>query len=248
MELEDFFYQLRDAVRFYPVQDLKCLQPQTFRVLSFDAELTYQNGMGATVCDAEKSYFFSRQWEADRRNPNKISAPYPVVTAFVTGGSLKDPFQKTGTRTAGVTLAVWDHYDQDKCAAGRCSGCEGRTVNEIFRDTAGILRNVLFYLGDVVEATTNLDSTLRFYHLDLLKQAVTAGDITSFQIRSMWRNTLAPQNSSIAFTPAERVADMLFGTFCTVNLTVPDCAEAEWAFDVPNNGVLGHEAGCRDCS
>ena len=49
MTLEDFFYQLRDAVRFYPAQDQKCLQPQTFRVLSFDADLSDQGGMGATV-------------------------------------------------------------------------------------------------------------------------------------------------------------------------------------------------------
>lgn len=245
--LDQFYFQLRDAVRYYPAQDLKCLQPQTFRVLAYDAEIAF-DGMGATVCDAEKPYFFSRQWEADKRNPNKISAPYPVVTAFAQDGSLKDPFQKISTQSTVLTIAAWDKYDKEKCQAGRCTGCDSRTPNEIFRDTAQILINVLSYLREVVLATTNVDPDDRLYHLGMLEAMKTAGIITSYTRIGMLLNDLSAFNRTVDMRPAERVADLLFGTYVNINFTQQNCASVDWNFAALDQGVLAQEAGCRNCS
>lgn len=246
MTLDDFFYQIRDAVRFYPAQAQKCLQPQTFRVLAYDSDIT-NPAMGATICDAEKPYFFSREWDLNKRNPNKISAPLPVVTAFVLDGSLKDPFSHTATQRTTVTLAVWDRYQQEKCLSGKCSGCDGRTPNEIFRDTQEILRNVLHYLGGVVLATTNVDPTPRLYHAALLEQMKTAGAITTHNKTGSLLNALAAVNQNIDIRPAERVADLLFGTYANITFTNQDCASVAWSFSEIDQGVLAQEAGCRNC-
>ena len=246
MTLDDFFHQIRDAVRFYPAQAQNCLRPQTFRVLAYDADIT-NPAMGATVCDAEKPYFFSREWELNKRNPNKISAPLPVVTAFVLDGSMKDPFQQNATQRTTVTIAVWDRYHQEKCQSGKCNGCEGRTPNEIFRDTQTILRNVLYYLGGVVMASTNVDPTPRLYHAAMLEQMKTGGTITSYNKTGAMLNVLSAANQNIDIRPAERVADLLFGTYANISFINQDCASVSWSFSEIDQGILAQEAGCRNC-
>ena len=244
MTLDDLFQQIKYAVKYYPAQQRKCLRPATFRVLAYDQELTTEN-MGATICDADKPYFFSREWELNKRNPNKITAPLPAVTAYVSDGGMKDPFQKTATERTTVVLACWDRYEQEKCAAGKCSGCEARTPTEIFRDTAEILRNILFYLSGIVTATTNEDATPRLYHKALLEALVADGVIENYSTSGpVLLNMLSAFNQTIEMRPAERAADLLFGTYCTITFTFQNCATVNWNFADVDLGVLAQEAGC----
>lgn len=243
--IEDFYSQLRAAVQYYPEQDKPCLRPNTFRVLAYDQDIRTDTA-GATICDADKPYFFSRNWDANQTNPNEISAPLPIVTAFVLSGSLGSPFAKNSKGRYNLVVAVWDKYDQDKTTKN-CDACETRSPNEVQRDTAEILKNVLFYLNGVILATTDVDSTPRLYHKDLLAAMVTSGAITSFTQIGLLMNSQVKGNEEIEFRPVDRVAELLFGTAAILNFYQDNCASVEWDFTLLDFGVLAQEAGCKNC-
>lgn len=244
--LEETYWQVLSAVKYYPPQATPCLRPNTFRVLAYDADI-HTDTAGIVPCDANKPYAYSRDWVANQLNPNEISAPLPIVTLFQTNGSLKDPFQKNSKQTAILTLAVWDKLDQNKTTDG-CEGCEKRTPHEIFRDTEIILRNILYYLNGVIQATTNVDLTPHLYHKDLLPAMVTAGTIASFTpTGQILLNSLASANPNAPLNVATRVAEYLFGTFIELNFARETCSTVEFDFTTLDYGLLSMEANCRNC-
>lgn len=247
IELEDFYAALRDCVRFYPDSGSKCLRLNGFRVLQFDGatELTNDN-MGATACDKAKPYFYSRDWEKSSWNANKVIGSLPVLTAFERRGIAKNPFDKQATRTYQILLCVWDKYDQDKCTGG-CSGCEARTVNEIFRDTQIMLFNVLYYLSGVVLATTSIDPAKRVYHIKMLDAMKTNGDITSYQTVQMLKNSMNIANKEYQIYRQETISGQLFGSAIEVTINSSDCLSTEFDFSPADYGIISQEAGCKNC-
>lgn len=69
----NFYNLLKQAVMFSPAGAGKCSQLQTFRVLEQGAgRLLQSENFGATVCDREKPFFWSRAWHNAKYNPNKV--------------------------------------------------------------------------------------------------------------------------------------------------------------------------------
>lgn len=250
--ITDFYAIVRDAVRLYPATSpvRKCAQPQSFRVLQADrgAEVLTEN-LGATVSDKDSPFFWSRQWELAKYNPNKIGFDWPLVTLFeAQNEAIGSPFEKGFKRCYTLEISVLDVY-RDDCQTGKHTGCEARTVNQIFLDTEAMLDAVLKYLGKMVIATTSADPMPRYYNLDWLAAAVSNGDITSWDVQPGGElgAQLVGDNRTASFQRVEIAQKKIYGTKTQFRFCTHNCASVSFNLESPTFGVLAFEAGCRDC-
>lgn len=246
--LEEFYEALKLGVKYQPDSGTPCLRLNGFRVLQQEgaSELSADN-MGATPCDKNKPYFYSRAWEKTGSNPNKVIGSLPVLTIFERQGQVKSPFDKTATVEHQLILTVWDKYDQDKCA-GDCAGCAARTVNEIFRDTQTMLFNVLYYIGGLVVATTSADPAERVYHKALLEKMKTEGDISEYQVTGAFKNSMQAANKEhTMYRQNERTAEYFYGTAITIDFKTTICNQTEFDFNPTDYGAIAQEFGCKNC-
>lgn len=252
LTLDNIYQQLRDSVRFYPKQELKCYQPQTWRVIqkSLASEITgTASNFGATICDKDKPYFWSRLWHEKQYNPNSLLGEFPLLYAFEREGVRIDPFGSAGVRylvtlEVGV-LDVWtDNKDGRKCV-----GCSARTINEIYRDTLGALETCLNYLKEV-EARNLNGVQPGWYNKKLIDQALAVGAVQSAEwvagVSSIG-DRAAMYNKDAAYFRIERTTENLYGTAITLRFLVDGCCETTWNFNETDFGVLAHEAGCETC-
>lgn len=252
LTLETIYDALKDSVRFYPKQELKCQQPQTWRVLqkSLAAEVTGTAGnFGATICDKGKPYFWSRLWHEKQYNPNSLLGEFPLLYAFEQEGVRVDVFGSTGikylvTLQVGV-LDVWvDNKDGRKCV-----GCSARPINEIYRDTQGMLEMCLNYLREVQAYRLN-GETDGWYNKKMVEQARAVGAVQSAEwvpgIASI-ADSAAQYNKQARYFRVERSTENLYGTAMTLQFVVDGCCETAWNFNETDFGVLAQEAGCETC-
>ena len=243
--LTDIYTALRDSVRFYPRQELKCNQPQTWRVLqqSLGVEISTEN-LGATICDKGKPYFWSRLWEEKGYNPNSIVWNFPLLFAFEIPGSIKDLLGSSPKFIYTLQIGVLDVLSDDK--AGRsCVGCNGRTVNEINDSTQAILQACLDYLKNTrpysIDGGADVWANKSFIQQGMAAQRFTAsprGAGITDQSQSL--------NSEAQFFRAEKVGN-IYGTVITLRFYGDGCVTPEWNFNETDFGVLAHEAGCSNC-
>ena len=182
LTIENYYEALRDSVRFYPnySEGLKCLQPQTFSVIESKSNMSMEN-LGRTPCDRGKPYFFSRLWKNLKYNPSAVKFQFPLVSAMEISSQVSDLFTRNGVQCYRIELMVSDNYSEN-CEKGKCAGCDGRSGNEIFRDTEIILNNVLDYLINC--NVVRYDGNDRvFLHPKTLSDALVAnGDVTNYVI------------------------------------------------------------------
>jgi len=252
LTLDTIYEALRDSVRFYPKQELKCHQPQTWRVLqkSLASEVTGTAGnFGATICDKDKPFFWSRLWHEKQYNPNSLIGEFPLVYAFEHEGTRIDPFGSGGVRyLVNLQIGVLDVWT-DKPEGRKCVGCSARVINEIYRDTQGILEMCLNYLKEVQAYRLN-DTTDGWYNKKLIEQALASGAVQS----AVWApgvlsiaDAAAPRNKEAAYFRVERSTENLYGTAISLQFAVDGCCETTWNFNEADFGVLAHEAGCENC-
>lgn len=252
LTLETIYEALRDSVRYYPKQRLKCQQPQTWRVLqqSLAAEVSgTPSSFGATICDKDKPYFWSRLWVESKYNPNNIMGEFPLLYAYEEPGVRIDPFGSGGTKyIVNLQIGVLDILSDDK-EARKCVGCNARTINEIYRDTQTMLEACVNYLRGV-HAYTIDGNRQGFFNKKMVEQALAAGSIQTAEwvggVHSIADAALSV-NKEAPYFRAERQTENLYGTAITLRFIVDGCCETDWNFTEPDFGVLAHEAGCNDC-
>lgn len=227
--LEHFYALLRESVRQSVRNDLPCLQLQSFRVLaeSFGSEIGIDT-LGATPCDKDRPYFWSRKWDALNNKADKITFDWPLLYVFETSGVRTNPFGARDKVNATLEIGVLDIV-QDDCAKGRCSGCPGRTSHEIYRDTQGLLSGAMRYVGGAVWASVDGGSA-GLYNEATLREAYGAA---GYEIVNHWGSTLENTAKNIAQFRVDYPAKRILGTAITVTLPFIDCTPADQAYLLP---------------
>lgn len=246
IEIEDVYFMVQDAVRYFPENARKCRRPNTFRVFPVESDISLTSpNMGATACDDKTPYFFSRSWERQKRNPNNVTAELPAVTGFEHAAEMEGLFTDNVEGTYTIAFTAWDVYNTEKKKG--CTACESRSINEIYSDTKFILLTVMKFLYGIVFATTSADATLRWYPEALLKQWKIDSVITSYEIKGWMKTRLNSANKRKRMYRVERPGEYVYGTAILLDIQIRECAQPEYSFNSPEFGILSHEAGCKNC-
>ena len=243
----DFFAALKQAVMFSPANDMKCRQLQTFRVLEQGGgALVSADNFGATICDKDKPYFWSRRWHELKYNPDKIQFEFPALAVIERSYTINRPMAKHTTRCYEFNISVMDVYTAD-CDKMKCSGCTGRTINEIYEDTEKMLFSALHFVSRFIGATLP-NGTEGFYHEDILAAWKASGYITSWAAGKGWGGSLAQNVQGATAYKAAIPAAGLFGNSITVNVCFDNCEATEYDFtNFADFGLLSQNAGCSTC-
>ena len=231
LSLEDFYQLCKNAVMSYPANAAKCQQLQTFKVLQIErgGELGTDN-MGAALSDKNTPYFYSRAWERNRNNPNAITAEHPTLTAFELSGQYPNGvFNPSAKLCYNIELAVMDVY-RDDCQT-LPNGCESRSINQIYKDTALHLRAVINYLTSAAIVRINGMECNTLENTYLLDARVLSGDINGYDVIYNLGAKLANENKQANFVHVEMPAQKLYGTRIQVRYCVHNCIQT--AFSSP---------------
>ena len=247
VQLTDIYTALRDSVRFYPNTDQPCQQPKTWRVLqrSLAAEVSTQN-LGATVCDKDKPFFWSRLWHEQQYNPNAVVWEFPLLYAFEQQATAVNPFGSGGKAIHGLQIGVLDKLI-DTPEARMCVGCNSRTINEIYADTQNILFSCLEFLKNTRGFSVDGGDPV-WANKDLVEQGIAAQRFDAVPVLPSILTESEKLNQEAVFFRAERITEKIYGTAINVRVAVTNCAETpEWNFTETDFGVLAQEAGCKTC-
>lgn len=250
LSLIDLYRIGRNAVRFFPATEgYPCLQLQTFRVLQRDQDQDIDSeNLGAVPTDKDTPFFWSRKWEAAKFNPNRLEFDFPLLTMFEVVNEFKKPaFDKGNQRCYTLEMSVWDKY-REECVNGSQTGCNARPVNQIYLDTELLLDSVLQFFGGIIGATTSADSTEKLYYEPHLRAMLSDGTITGYSPTYSLRNTLNAHNGKDArFIRVERPLKKTYGTKVQLIFCTSRCNTIEYENTLPDPGLLGFEAGCKNC-
>lgn len=247
--IESLFSILRDAAKYSPLPDSgwKCGQLQTFVVRTTGNPGTLStDSMGATYADRDTPYFFSRSWDRQKQNPNKITAEFPALTAFeVQSDVQRGAFQNVGKQVYLVEIAVVDVY-KDDCQTKPAS-CESRSINQIFHDTEALLFAAMQYLSGAIIAYTDRNATHTVYNRDYLQYLVDNGRINWFEEVKDIGAAITSANTSLSMRKVEMPAQNLYGTRVLFNFPAQICNNTSYSKTYPDFVPVVHEVGCTDC-
>jgi len=246
MKKSDLIYAFRSAVIFSPENEMPCRQLQTFRVIEKGGggQIVAEN-FGATVCDKERPWFWSRLWAGNKYNPNNVVWQFPVLALIETSYTAKRPLAQNSERCYDFNISVMDTVNED-CGKWKCKGCNGRTINDVYEDTEALLFSALRYLAGLIEATLP-DGTTGVYHVSQLDAMVAARMITGYtrgqNIGSLLESNI--QNASAYKTSLG--AGGIVGNAINIQVCIKNCVAQEYNFNVPEFAALAHDAGCKNC-
>ena len=237
MILENYFAAVRDAVKYYPIppkaEDM-CEQPQTFVVLEALSDMSMEN-LGRTPCDRGKPYFYSRLWEDMKYNPSKIAFKFPLVGLLELSGESYNAFARDYEQCHNFQLVVVDTFSEN-CLKGKCSGCDGRNGNEIFRDTEIMLNKVLKYLSSC-NAVRYDGNTELFLHPQSLSDELVAKNVyttyeTDVKETNMFQKSLRDNNKNpnifrfAGRNGGGKTVNDLYGTVINLRFCLNRCIDA----------------------
>lgn len=246
--IEDFLNALMGAVKYSSPTAPPCQRLETFRVFPNQRlpELPSMN-LGATICDKDKPFFWSRKWAESKFNPNNVEWAFPLLYVFDMAANVEDIFSGRTKAVHNLQIGVLDVMSPD-CANGDCVGCNNRTPNEIHIDTQRMLVTALRFAGGYVYGN-DFGGVIPsgFYHEGYLQKLVTdlvipPGDRT----RRLLASTI-PKNKSNVFVHVERPTDNIYGTATELNLYTSACPDGTFDFTDIDWGVVPQNQGCQNC-
>ena len=240
INLYDIYGLLKNAVKYFPDDGIKCHRPNTFLVETRDegANLT-EATLGATVCDKDKDFFYSRLWE-QKGYPSKIEFEWPLVSIYVRESNVQKLFGPKPDILPSVFLNVTDRYVGAECKNCSCKSCEGRGVNQIFADTEDILLTVISYLRD--SAVYLIDGVETLYNKSHFEYLVEQGELERVDPLKSLDALWSVQNASALMYNTAPVKDV-YGTSIRFNLELKGCNLPTFAF----NSKVYTGNGCKDC-
>lgn len=222
--LEQFYALLKEAARTCPDTGEICTQLQAFRALAFESgrEINTDN-LGASVCDKDRPYFWSRKWENLNFSANSIPFDWPALVVYERNAVRKHPFGVPRIETwleIGVIDALSDGIER-----GICSGCQGRTIHDIFRDTQNLLAHVLGYISNSALAeVTGINGNVwqGLYNLSILDFAQSQNQIHAYEVKHHFGASLGSVDTAEQFR-VDFPAQNIYGTAVVVKITFLDC-------------------------
>ncbi len=241
----DIYNALASAVKFSPACTDKCKQLQTFRVIEQGGGgmLTSAN-FGATYCDKDKPFFWSRAWH-NSGYKEKVIFDFPVLSVIETNYTVAQPLDPNSPRCYDFNITVLDKYSAD-CEKGKCSGCTGRTINEIYQDTETLLFSALHFLGDLVYAELN-DGSTGFYSKKMLDGWLSNGLIAGYEAGYSLGSALLQRTKNATAYKASIPAEGLYGNSITLSVCLSPCEETEYDFNNQSFVELSRQEGCLTC-
>lgn len=228
VNLYDFFGLLKNAVRYFPDDGEPCHRPHTFLVETKDlgGNLNEPN-LGATFCDKDKNYFYSRLWEQNGY-PSAISFNWPLVSVFARESTIKKALSKRPQVTYQLFLNVVDvYYGGSDCPGCKCGGCQMRSVNEINADTERILLTLLSYISD--SAVYRIDGVEYLYNAGHIEYLVDQGQISNpMFIRSLESKVTTLNESVLMYNTAP--GENRYGTSIRINMEFDNCNTTPFEF------------------
>ncbi len=219
--LEHFFSLLKDAARCSEDTGTRCTQLQAFRAFAVDSSVELNSEtLGASLCDRDKPYFWSRKWERGKFTASTLGFEYPALLVYERPGTRKHPFSLRSKMAAPLEIGVIDAYSEN-CLTGDCAGCNGRTIHEIYRDTGNLLAQVLRYLGGSVLAKVN-DGPAALYNLTSLQTSLDALSIEKFEVVQTYGAILEATKEIEQFR-IDYPGKKLFGTAVVIPVELIDC-------------------------
>ena len=162
-----------------------------------------------------------------------------------TNYTIEKPLAKNNKRCYDFNITVMDKYTAD-CEKAKCTGCTGRTINEIYQDTEDLLFSALNFLSGLVEATLP-DGSTGFYNQDMLNAWVSAGYIPDytpgFALGSILEQNVKNATAYRAGIPAEN----LYGNSITLTMCLNACETTEYNFHNPDFVEISRQSGCTTC-
>ena len=226
MITKDLIYRaFKESAMYSPTADLKCRQLQAFRVLERGGLLTTAN-LGATICDKDKNWFWSRIW-SDSKTKNKIAWDFPLLLVIERGFTLAEPLKGKGKQCVTYNVTVLDKYTEG-CEKGLCSGCEGRTVNDIYQDTEYLLFQSLSYMYGMRFVT--VDGQAYSMHQGELLKHITDGTITDYVEGKVWGIVVESKATQADGYRTSIEAEKLYGTSVNVTICNDVCYQDGWDF------------------
>lgn len=223
---KDMIYcALKEAAMYSPKADLKCRQLQAFRVLERGGLLSAEN-LGATICDLPKNWFWSRVWEASKVK-QKVTFEFPLLLVIERGWTATNPMQGKGKQCTTYNITVLDKYTEG-CEKGNCSGCDGRTVNDIYQDTEYLLFQAIAYLSGMKFIT--VDGEAYSIHKDELAAHIESGAITDYTEGKAWGMIVANDSKQGEGYRTSIEAEKLFGTSINLTICSDHCYVDGWDF------------------
>lgn len=245
----DFFQALKESVMFsQSIRPGQCGKLQAFKVLEQGAGgLIRSENLGGTICDKGKPYFWSRRWHESSYNPNQILFDFPILCVVETGYTVDRPFDRNNRRTYQFNISVLDKYVQTKGPDG-CTGCDGRTINEIYEDTEAMLFQALSFVSRYKEAEINPSGETGFFNINLLDAWKQQGSISGYNLITAPGDLLVAKITDGNAYKAAISAEGLFGNAINLNIGFQACQTEEFTYNsIKDFGTLSHEAGCTGC-
>ncbi|MCB0544472.1 MAG: hypothetical protein KDC70_13185 [Saprospiraceae bacterium] len=195
-----------------------------FRVMALSGaeEMTSPN-FGTTICDKEKPYYWGREWAKSGYNTQKMVGEFPALSAFRMDAEASHAFTgRTGT-VSRIELAVVDMYQKGECESGKCKGCGGRTILEIFRDTETLLSYVFRFLGGTVHAVMD-DGQEGLFNASVLDSLVSDAVISGYEPMAQYGDMLIGKNSVVSISNVEFPAAGLYGSAAIIKTPTLSCS------------------------
>lgn len=205
---------LKEAAMYSPQADLKCRQLQAFKVLERGGLLVSEN-LGATICDLNKDWFWSRVWSANKVKASRINWDFPLLVVIERGFTAANPLNNKGKQCVTYNISVLDKYTAD-CEKGSCQGCAGRTINDIYADTEYLLFQALSYVSGMKFIT--IGSTGYSMHQDELTKHLNSGAITTYIDGKAWGSIVSNDTKSAEGYKTAIEAESIYGT--SINVTI----------------------------
>jgi hypothetical protein len=232
---------VKNAVRYFPDDGQLCHRPNAFLVETKDlgGNLSDPN-LGATICDKNKDYFYSRIWER-KGHPSNIEFEWPLVSMFARDSVPTKLFTSKTSINYSMFLFVTDVYKGKDCDGCDCGGCDNRTVNEIYADTQKILFSILAYIGQ--SGLYLVDDVEGLWHPAHLAFLEDAGKINEYSFIKGLDSSLNVTNGSPLLYHTAPGEDR-YGTALRFNIEFKDCNQPVFEFD---GTTFAAAYGCKNC-
>lgn len=243
----DFFNALKQAVIFSPQCAERCKQLQTFRVIETGGgALINSANFGATVCDKDKPFFWSRRWHERKYSAQKVDFEFPALSIVETSYTVDQPLNASNKRCYEFNIAVLDKYAAD-CEKMKCTGCTGRTINEVYEDTENLLFQALAFVGGFMGATLTPGGE-GFYHEGLLNAWKQAGFIQDFVPGKRWGSKIAQNVKDATAYKVSLDSAKMYGNAINITVCFDTCENTEYRFENAEEfALLSKSAGCQNC-